>query len=387
MTASVNGTKTLREQLEHAVGGAFVDGNDVEVLRNGREIFPAMLGAIESAERSISFATFVYWTGDIAEKFANELAAASKRGVEVRVLLDAYGAKPMNDEYEDTLTDAGVEVRWFRKMRTPKLWRLDKRTHRKILVVDDEVGFTGGVGIAEEWEGDAKTPGDWRDTHARLCGPAVPHLQAAFYENWNEAGEWVAPEARKTPGARPDGVPVMVLRSSSTIGWNDMATVFRTIVHGARSELRIVTAYFVPDERLMELLCDAVARGVDVRVLIPGEYTDSRLSQLAGSPAVETLLKAGVRIWKYQRTMLHAKVVTADGKLALVGSPNANHRSMGKDEECAIAVWSADIAATLNEDFDDDCDHADELDHAGWSGRPLTRKLRERAARIIVGEL
>lgn len=346
-----------------------------------------MLEAVEKAERTVAFETFVYWTGDIADRFASTLAEAASRGAEVRVLLDAYGARPMDQRLCRTMSESGCRIRWFRPLKTPKLWNVDNRTHRKIMVVDDRVGFTGGVGIAREWEGDARSPDEWRETHLRLEGPAVLPLQAAFYDNWNEAGPWEPHSPREDSLTEPGDVPVMVFRSSSTIGWTDMATLFRTMVYCAEREIRLVSGYFVPDPPLIDLLKRAAGRGVDVRILIPGPHTDTRLSQLAGSVGVGELLRAGVRIWKYQKTMLHAKLAMVDADVAFVGSPNLNRRSMGKDEECGVVALTRELTARLRDDFDDDCANARELEAGQWSSRGRWRRTKERAAHLIMNQL
>lgn len=377
----------IRAILERSVGDVFLDGNDVNIFHNGDEIFPPMLDAIESASHSIKLATYVYWQGDIADKFADALAAAARRGVKVKVLLDAHGAKKIKDSHVDAMQSAGVEVRWFRPLATWKLWRLDKRTHRKLLICDDQVGFTGGVGIADEWGGDARNPDEWRDIHASLRGPAVSQLHAAFWENWCEAGDWQEDRPEEYPSPQPDGLPVMTVRSESTLDWTNIATLVRTLVQAAKTEIVLVTAYFAPDPVLLKLLVEALERGVAVKILVPGPYTDSRLSQLAGGPSVETLLAEGAQVWEYQKTMLHTKLAVIDGHTSLIGSPNLNHRSMGKDEECCVVILAEDVAERLLQKFSDDCADARALDAGDWSNRGLLRRLAERLAGTIIEEL
>lgn len=375
-----------RAELEYALGVPFSDGNRLEPLHNGIEIFPAMLRAIRASRASIDFLTYVYWSGDIAREFASALAQRSRAGARVRVLLDAYGSIPMDRELVRTLRDGGVQVRRFRPL-LPRFWRMDNRTHRKILVCDNAVGFTGGVGIGEQWEGDARHPGEWRDLHCEIRGPAIRGLRVAFKDNWNEAGPWEWEPPAQEPPYPADGVPVQVVRASSSIGWTDTATLLRSLVSVARQSLRLVAPYFVPDPVLRALLVDAARRGVDVRLLVPGRHHDSRLSQLAGHPDIEAVLEAGVRVFRYQQTMLHTKLVIVDGQVASIGSANLNHRSEGKDEECCVVVLSSELALGLEQRFQRDCHDADELGHAAWADRGAGLRIQERLARLLQGQL
>ncbi len=376
-----------RRLLEQATGQPFTDGNDVQILHNGIEIFPAMLDAIRAAERHIEFATFVYWKGDIAQAFADVLSERARAGARVLVLLDSFGAKPMRRQLLEQMTRAGVQIRWFRPLSNLRPWRVDKRTHRKLLICDDTIGFTGGVGIADEWNGDARTPDEWRDIHVAIRGPAITGLRAAFIDNWNEAGDWEFDDRVACPPEGVGTVPVQVIRASTTLGWTDAANLLRALISLSKKQLRLVTAYFNPDNTLVDLLLAAKERGVDVRILVPGAYCDSRLSQLAGFENMEVLLEAGVRIWMYQQTMLHAKVITVDSAVAMVGSANLNYRSMNKDEECCVVMLSGEIAKSLDERFDDDCRHSAEQDTNAFKTRSAFVRLQERCARLIKEQL
>lgn len=376
-----------RTQLEYALGARFSDGNQVEVLRNGVEIFPAMLEAIASARESVDLVTFVYWTGDIARRFGDALSRKADEGIRVRVVLDAFGARRMPRDLVARMRQSGVEVRWFRPFRLLHPWQFDKRTHRKILVVDASVGFTGGVGIATQWEGDARSPSEWRDTHLRISGPAVIGLHAAFLDNWNECGPWQwRPVSARVP-ERDDGVSIQIIRASSTVGWTESAAMLRSLISSSNTEVRITTAYFVPDEILMDTMIKALGRGVRLIVLIAGKHHDSRVSQLAGQPSTQRLLEAGAECFQFEPTMLHAKVLTVDGVLSCIGSTNFNHRSMGKDEECCALLLCEQTAAVLNAQFDADCERATRLSAAGFGRRSFWTRLLERAARLVVEQL
>ncbi len=373
--------------LEQAVGIPFVRGNKIQILHNGDEIFPPMLAAIESARQRIDFATFVYWQGPIAERFAVALAKKAQAGLTVRVLLDAYGAMRIERRLIRLLRNAGAQVEHFRPLRGFRIWRWDKRSHRKILICDDSVAFTGGVGIAQEWEGNAQDPSQWRDTHVAIYGPAIIQLRSAFLDNWNEAAPWRFDANPTLTEKYAEDLPVQVIRSSTTIGWTDAATMLRSLISVAQSTVRITTAYFNPDRRLLELLLAILRRNATVQLLLPGRFCDSRLSQLAGYWAVEHLLAAGANVYEYEPTMLHAKIMTVDGFFSCIGSSNFNHRSMAKDEELSIIVGDSNTAKTLDRQFEQDLSRSRELTHSQWRDRGAWLRLKERLARSIVEQL
>jgi len=371
----------LRQTIEAAVGIPFSEGNEIVRYRNGDEIFPAMLDAIRTAERSVELLTFVYWTGTAADRFAAALADAARRGVTVRLLLDWYGAQPMKNELADDMAAAGVAVRWFRPATEWRVWEMDNRTHRKVLVVDGSVAFTGGVGIAAEWEGDARNPGEWRETHFRVRGPAVQALRGAFWGNWMEVEHTIEEAVRDaTPVASAGTVPIQVVRSTASIGWSDVAMVIDALITMAERRLRIVTAYFAPDDETVAKLIRAAERGVDVEILIPGPHIDKRVSELAASDAFLPLLEAGVTIWRFQPTMIHTKVILMDESVVCIGSPNLNMRSMRKDDEIALVAVDRALAAQLDRDFDDDVARSEKMTADGWEDRGLLRRAAEAVA-------
>ena len=247
--------------LENALGIPFVGGNHIEILKNGDQIFAAMLAAIESATVQIDFMTYVYWQGHIAERFADALTRKARAGVRVRVILDAFGAKPMPARLVDLMASSGVALRWFRPLARWKLWNIDNRTHRKILVCDGRTGFTGGVGIAGEWEGDARNPSEWRDTHFKLTGPVVRSLYAAFLENWLETEGVLRTTDLMLPNRHapyPDtDMRAQVVRTSASVRWSDIAMLFRTLLLTARRSVKIATAYFDPDMPMVNILREA----------------------------------------------------------------------------------------------------------------------------------
>jgi cardiolipin synthase len=341
--------------MEALLGVSAVGGNRLRVLRNGDEIFPAMVEAIEAAAHSVDLLTYVYWTGRPAHDVAHALAQRARAGVAVRVLVDAVGGWPMDRELTTLMTDAGAQVHRFRRPWVRSPFTHNHRTHRKVLVVDGRIGFTGGVGIAAEWEGDARGPDEWRDTHLRLDGPAVAGLQAAFVQNWAETTgcpERPQRDYPPLPGVGDD--VVQVVRGTATVGWDDMQTAWYGLITSAQRRLRLSTAYFAPDDFFVGLLVEAAERGVEVDVLLPGPYIDKRVSHVASQRYEPMLLSAGARVWRYQATMLHTKLMTVDGSLAMVGSSNFNRRSMEHDEEVSVIVHGGTVPAVLDEHFDDD---------------------------------
>ena len=272
----------LRRRLEALLGIPATEGNALTVLRNGDRIFPAMLQAVREATETIDFLTFVYWKGDIARDFALALAERATAGVRVRVLIDAVGGRLIDRSLIGHMADCGVQVEWFRAVHRTNPLKQNHRTHRKVLICDERVGFTGGVGIAQEWCGDARDEREWRDTHVRVEGPAVDGLSASFAQNWAETGHALIEERRRFPDHGGPGTSVVqVARGSASVGWNDMATVFRVMIESSQTRLRMMTAYFVPDDCFQQLLLDAVARGVEVDVMLPGPHADKRVCQLA----------------------------------------------------------------------------------------------------------
>ena len=380
----------LRRRLEALLGIPASEGNELTVLKNGDQIFPSMLEAIRSAERTIDFLTFVYWKGDIAQAFAHALAERARAGVQVRVLIDAVGGRLIENDLMEHMSDCGVQVEWFRKpfsiAQLTSPLKQNHRTHRKVLIVDERVGFTGGVGIAEEWCGDARDETEWRDTHVRVVGPAVDGLSASFAQNWAETGHALIDDHRTFPqhrAATSGGSIVQVARGSASVGWNDMATVFRVMIESAQDRLRMMTAYFVPDDCFQQLLLDAVERGVQVDVMLPGPHADKRVCQLASESIYATLADGGVRIWAFQPSMLHAKVLTIDGIASVVGSANMNRRSMHHDEEVVLSVLDPVVTRRLEQDFDDELERCVRLDPKRWEDRSLTQKAQEKATRVL----
>ncbi len=371
------------------MGTPFFGGNRIDILRNGVQIFPAMLEAIESASERIDFLTFVYWKGDIARRMAEALADAARRGVAVRALLDGVGAFPVDRGHIDVMTSAGADVRWFRPVRqwlAP--WKMTHRTHRKVLICDGEVAFTGGVGIAEEWEGDARNQREWRDTQFRLRGPAVRGLQAAFLGNWLEVAARDTLRPEDVPAAASHGsANVQVVRSTASVEWSDLSTLVRTLIELPERRLRVSTPYFVPDPTLVDAICDTAARGIEVDVLLPGPHTDQRVVQVAGEACYERMLETGVRIFEYQPTLIHQKIIAVDDHLVTIGSGNLNHRSLIQDDEVQLVVLDPDFAQRVAAMLDEDFSRARPIQLGDWSRRGLLRRSAEKLAALFRRQL
>jgi cardiolipin synthase len=371
--------RRVRRTLEGVLGVPATEGNAVDVLRNGDEIFPAMLEAIEKAEHTIDFLTFIYWEGEIGAAFARALADRARACLRVRVLLDALGARTMDRALLDLMADHGVQVQWFRPLRRLRPGQLNHRTHRKVLIVDEAVGFTGGVGIADEWRGDARDPSEWRDTHFRFRGPIVDGLRAAFLDNWVETEPVLFEEGvdRFPEQPQPGRVVTQVIRGASETGASDVATLMRTLLQMAEDRVRITTAYFVPDADLIGRLCDAADRGVDVDILLPGPHADKRVVQVAAETTYDSLVDHGVRIWNYQPTMLHAKLMIVDGAVANIGSANLNRRSCLFDEEINVVALDADLASMLDAQFEEDLNRSERVQPSRWAHRSVGRRTLE----------
>jgi len=371
---------TSREcYLQHVLGIPFAYGNDLKLLRNGDEIFPAMLEAIDHAKVSIEFLTFVYWTGDIAQKFADALSKKAAEGISVRVLLDAYGASDMDHSLVEKMESHGARVCWFRPFSTWKLWRFDNRSHRKILVCDHQIAFTGGVGIAAEWEGNANGPGEWRDTHIQVRGPAVDGLAGAFWENWLE----MLPEDQPETDCQQQEQPlvghdvVMPVKSRAQDNGSDAATLLKAALYLAKKEVMIATPYFVLDDLMLKFLCDRAQAGVHVLIMIPGSHIDKRYEWFAARESFEALMASGVDLYHYEKTMCHQKIVIIDDDLSIIGSTNFNQRSLRRDAEAMLVLAGEKRNRELRHHFEDDLQHCVRVKEAKWTHRSATQRFLE----------
>jgi len=376
------------DRIHSVIGMPPTDGNEITVLRNGVQIFPAMIEAVDAATQSVDMVTFVYWSGHIADRFAQALSGAASRGCRVRVMIDALGGRKLDPDVISTMTDAGCEVRWYRPLtddKIPQVNGANNRTHRKVLICDRSIGFIGGVGIADEWDGDARNADEWRDTHLRVRGPAVAGLQGAFIDNWadhNRSG--LDPVSEPTVDLTPVGDSTcMIIRAAAETGSSDMWRLMMTMIACAERRVRIASAYFNPGEQLADTLVAAVERGVDVEIMLPGAHADKRFIQIAGEATYERLLEAGVSIRTYEVSMMHAKVMTVDGCLASVGSANFNQRSLRHDDEANIVLFDPNVVDILDSDLDNDRENTILLDPERWSERGLLQRVVERVSETV----
>jgi len=356
---------------EALTGAPISDGSEVELFVNGDAIFPAILETIEGAQRTLNLETYVYWKGDITDRLAKAICERGRAGVECRVLLDALGSAVMDRGQIEQMEQAGVEVRRFRPIRPYTLRRLANRSHRRILVADGQVGMTGGVGIAEEWTGDAQDSDHWRDTHVRIRGPIVRGLQGAFAEHWLEAtGEVLSGEDHLPHlDERGDGARMQLVRSHSGVGDTNVESLYYLAIASARESLDLTAGYLAPRPAFTDALADAGRRGVKLRILVPGAHIDKEFVRIAGRDAYAELLEAGARIFEYKPTMLHAKTMVVDGVWSSVGTVNFDNRSFQLHDEVTLCVQSEEFAARLHEAFERDLESSIEIDHGRWNGR------------------
>lgn len=358
------------------VGAPVEPGGEYVVLRNGDEVFPPMLEAIRSAQRRISFESFIYEDGVAGDPFTMELAAAARRGVTVRIVLDAVGGE-LSDESAGKLQQAGVEIRWFNPIRPWSLEETNYRTHRKVLVVDGDVAFTGGIGLADHWLGHAQDPDHWRDTQFKVTGPAVRALEASFYENWLESG------GRSVPALDPDRpaqgtARSVVVWSNPTGGASNVKLLYLLSIAAARQRIDIESPYFILDESSRWALHQARQRGVRIRVVTDGEITDAMPVKYSSREGYQQLLDWGVEIYEYQPTMMHVKAMMVDGAWSVIGSANFDNRSFELNDELTIGVADPGLATALTNDFEADIAKSKRLHPATWRDRSLLAKSRER---------
>ncbi len=370
--------------MENMMGPPMAEGNQATLLCNGDEIFPAMLEAIRGARHSVTFETFIYWSAPIGKDFADSLAERARAGVKVHVLLDWLGSNKINKKYVATMENSGVEIKRYRPLRWYNLSRLNKRTHRKLLVVDGRIGFTGGVGIAGEWTGNAQDPEHWRDSHFRVEGPVVAQIQGAFVDHWTQTTGQVLHGPDYFPPLEPVGKETSHMFTSSPRGGGDsMELMYLVAITAAKKSVCLSAAYFVPDKLAQATLQDARARGVTVQVIAPGKHTDQQLVRLASRSRWGHLLKSGVEIFEYQPTMYHCKVLIVDEIFVSVGSTNFDPRSFGLNDEANLNVHNEDFARRQVTQFQKDLQLSRKITYEEWEKRSLGEKICERIASML----
>lgn len=376
-------------QTMHALTGAPLDqGNRVEVLENGVRFFPSMLAAIRAARRTITMETYIYWDGETGRMFAEALAERARAGVEVKIILDAVGSAIMSRALIDFLRKNGVEVLWYHPIRWYTLSRVNHRTHRKLLIIDGRVGFTGGAGIADNWQGDADAPDHWRETQVRVEGPAVTQMQYAFMDNWIKAGGLIPTGLDYYPRVGPAGdVPVHVIKSSPAEGVSTVKVFYALALVSAKRSISISNAYFIPDDDAIRALEGAVRRGVDVRVIVPGRWTDVPIVRQASRWHYDRLLRRGIRIWEFQPTMMHAKTMVVDGLWTTIGSSNFDERSFRLNDEVNVGIFDARVAGHMEAMFAKDLARSAEITLGRWKRRSWFARTKEAVAGFLKPQL
>ncbi|AMO23695.1 phospholipase D-like domain-containing protein [Ramlibacter solisilvae] len=378
----------FRRAMGNLLGPPILEGNKTEVLVNGDMIFAAMLSAIKQARRTITFETYIYWSETIGREFADALIERARAGVKVHVLLDWVGSSRMDARYLEEMKAAGIEVERYHEPHWSNLQRMNNRTHRKVLVVDGVVGFTGGVGIADKWRGNAQDKEHWRDTHFRVEGPVVAQMQAVFMDNWIKATGRVMHGEDYFPALKVRGDEAAQMFSSSPTGGSEsMHLMYLMAITAATRSIHLSNSYFVPDELVVKALAAAARRGVQVRVITPGPDIDTDVVRRASRARWGELLEAGVVIAEYQPTMFHCKVLVIDGLMVSVGSTNFDNRSFRINDEANLNVVSEAFARRQIQIFDEDFRQSKPMTLQAWRGRPWQEKALERVASLFGNQL
>lgn len=397
------GEKHIAYQLEHLfavedpqflrtmgqlLGPAILPGNEVKALHNGDQIFPAMLEAIHAAQKTITFETYIYWSGDIGRQFSDALSARARNGVKVHVLLDWVGTGRIDAKYLEQLKAAGVEVERYHPLRWYTLARINNRTHRKLLVVDGRIGFTGGVGIADHWTGHAQSAEHWRDSHFQLKGPAVAQMQAAFIDNWIKTravvlhGEDYFPQLDEVHHSL-----AQVFKSSKDEGSESVRLMYLLAIASATKDIRLEAAYFVPDDLSIQSLVAARKRGVNIEIIVPGPITDEKFVQCASRSRWGELLDAGIRIYEYQPTMYHCKVMIVDQLWVSVGSTNFDDRSFRLNDEANLNIHDRAFAEEQLRIFEEDKRNSRLMERREFKNRSPLRKMADEIAGLFRRQL
>jgi cardiolipin synthase A/B len=363
--------------LARLVGHSLTDGNSVIVHTNGDAAFPAMLAAIASARHRISFESYIFDRGRLARRFTDAFEAASRRGVEVRLVLDSVGAASIDQADVNRLESAGCHIGWFNPVAGYSVEEVNYRTHRKALVIDGETAFIGGMGVADHWAEEAPGEPRWRDTQVELRGPVALDVEAAFNENWIETGGAVDPDL--VPHDTPHGGPARALAvwSSPQGGMGPMKLLYLLAIAAARRTLDIQSPYFITDESTEWSLLEARRRGVRIRVLVEGDITDAKPVKYASRALYERLLAAGLEIYEYQPAMMHTKALILDGAVSITGSANFDNRSLELNDELNVVTFDRGSAARLLADFERDLQSSKRLELKEWRSRPLLGRARE----------
>jgi cardiolipin synthase len=365
-------------------GVPFLPGNTLTILNNGDEFYPAMLDAIAAAEVSITIEAYIYWAGEVGRQFAEALAAKAKAGVRVKILLDAVGSSTIGEDILKILESGKCQLAWYNPFNWRRLGRFNHRTHRKSLIIDGRIAFTGGAGIADHWRGQARHPGEWRDLQIRVEGPAVIPLQTGFAQNWLQTTGELISGPLYYPLCDPVGpLALQTIMSSPEIGASTVRIMYYLAIICARRSILIANPYFVPDAAARDALIEAKRRGVNVRVMAAAKHNDNWLARNNSVRVYGRLLEAGIEILEYNRTMLHLKTMVVDGRWFTIGTTNFDNRSFAHNEENNTCGYDTALAQQLHDMFDRDVAGCKRLDLATWKRRGLWRRAQELLAAFL----
>jgi cardiolipin synthase A/B len=383
-----SGDADFKRALGILLGPPLVGGNRVSTLINGDRIFPPMLEAIRGATVSITFETFVLRDA-IGAQFCEALSAAAKRGVKVHILLDWLGSRGMDATLLAATRSAGCDLQLYHELSWYHLGRLNNRTHRKLLVVDGRIGFTGGVGMGNEWTGDAQDTAHWRESHYKAEGPVVSQMQAVFVDNWIKATGRVLHGSEYFPTTQPTAgeMDAQMFGSSPVGGSESMHLMVLLALTASQTSIDIENAYFVPDKLTVDALLAASRRGVRIRIVVPGRYSDARVGRWAARGLYGDLLNAGVEIYEYQPTMIHCKVMVIDGTWTSVGSANFDDRSFRLNDEANLNIFSAELASEQIGHIEADIRASKRMVSRRWARRSNTRRVYEQLALLMRSQL
>jgi len=368
----------FEREMGALLGPAILPGNQVTALQNGDQIFPAMLKAIRAAQYTINFETYIYWSGRTGEEFAEALIERVRADVKIHLMLDWLGSQKMAPQLIERMQDAGVEIERYHPLHWYSLGKLNNRTHRKVLIVDGRIGFTGGVGIADQWTGHAEDPDHWRDMHFRIEGPVVAQFQAAFLDNWIKTTGRVLNGDTYFPTLTPvAGIKMHMFMSSPAGGSESMRLMYLMAITAAQRSIDIEAAYFIPDALMSRELIRARERGVRIRLLLPDKHIDSETVRIASKRAWGSLLEQGVEIHMYEPTMLHCKMLIFDQYMVSVGSTNFDMRSFELNDEASLNIYDSAFAQRMTQVFEADLKASTSYDFSRWKNRPLSEKMAE----------
>ncbi|MBZ5602692.1 MAG: cardiolipin synthase B [Acidobacteriia bacterium] len=378
----------FRSTIAGATGMPLVPGNRVEIYNNGDEFYPAMLDAIESARLSITMEQYIFWDGQVGRRFAEAFAEKAREGIPVKLLVDAIGSATLGHEIFQILAAGGCQLAWFRPIHWYTLHRANQRDHRKSLIVDGAVAFTGGAGLGDHWLGSAENETEWRDIQVRVEGPAVAAQQAGFAQNWLlTTGEIIGGHEYFVDAPAAGSVPIQTILSSPSSGAGAAGTMYLIAIQCARRYLYIANPYFIPDPRVIDMLARACRRGVNVKLMLAGRHNDTWWARQNSVRLYGALLDAGVELYEYQPSMLHQKTMIVDGAWATIGTTNFDNRSFALSEETNVCFHEAALVEQLRQIFSADLARCERVELATWKKRGLYQQSKEILASLIENQV